>query len=158
MIFPRAAENWENFQEKYPEDYERPHWCACVPHVIDGTVHVEEDDLGKWQVWFGESASRIFDEHAPALGGPFQTAEEAKGAVDAWCEKWAPIVIGLESIYAVRRLVAVAEINQNVSDMRHSIGFCHEDGEVYEVLTADGAKDLIRVLQWAMTVETVRGR
>ena len=108
MIFPRAAENWENFQEKYPEEYERPYWCASIPNMSDWTVHAEESESGEWHVGFGETGSRIFDEHTPSLGGPYRTAEEAKAAVDAWCEKWAPIVVGLESIYGVRRLVPVA--------------------------------------------------
>lgn len=162
MNFPLAAENWENFQEKYPEDYDQPVWVALMPNVLDCTITVEELVPGNWHAHFreaeeGEPHDLLFDEHAPPLpSGPFTTAEEAKAAVDRWCAQWAPMVTGLESIYSIRRLVTVDKsVNMGEND-KHQIGICSQSGTVEEVLSATRVDDLIHGLRWAMQVAKTR--
>src|SRR6202011_4411304 len=84
-------------------------WLALVPNVIDNVLHVYERAPGAWRVvvldgdmGHSEESALALLHAAPLPAGPFASAEEAMRAADEWCAKWAPRVVDLPGVWALR--------------------------------------------------------
>lgn len=95
---PVGAQDW---QHKVEEGFDR--WLALVPNALDRVLAVYEKVPGAWYAMSSEGNEEAAPEHAPPLSaGPFPSAEDAKRAADEWCAKWAPRVVDLPGVYALR--------------------------------------------------------
>ena len=107
---PTGADDW---QHRVREDYDR--WLAMMPNAGEIVLNVYERAPGAWVVvvleegdpvssagWDPGETDLALDHAAPLPAGPFASAEEAMRAADAWCQKWAPRVVDLPGLYALR--------------------------------------------------------
>jgi hypothetical protein len=109
MNAPTGAEDWQHKVDlSDPNDpYDR--WLALVPNVVDNVLHVYEKAPGQWCVvvldgdmGHSEESTLALLHAAPLPAGPFASAEEAMRAADKWCAKWAPRVVDLPGVHALR--------------------------------------------------------